>query len=207
MNSATPRSDSDLLQLAIKGDHASLTILLEKYGPEARRAIAGKIPERHRSILSEDDVMQETYAEAFQDISKFIPRGERSFPAWLRKITERNFFEVIRELDAKKRGGGWVRLEPVSLEDSYVDLFEKLGATTTTPSRELMRKEAKDGLSRAMEQLPSAYRTVVEEYDLHGESVEEVAKLLGRSVGAVFMLRNRAHIMLKEILEKGSRLF
>jgi DNA-directed RNA polymerase specialized sigma24 family protein len=42
-------------------------------------------------------------------------------------------------------------------------------------------------------------------WDLEGHSVEEVAASLGRSPGAVYMLRARAHRQLAEIMGAPSR--
>jgi DNA-directed RNA polymerase specialized sigma24 family protein len=42
-------------------------------------------------------------------------------------------------------------------------------------------------------------------YDLEGRPVQEVAQALGRSPGAVYMLRARAHRRLSEIMGTASR--
>ncbi len=44
-------------------------------------------------------------------------------------------------------------------------------------------------------------------YDLEGRSVEDVAGALGRTPGAAYMLRARAHRWLREILGRSSDFF
>ena len=49
--------------------------------------------------------------------------------------------------------------------------------------------------------------TVVRLYDIEGRSGPEVATTMGRSRGAVVMLRARAHDRLAELLGSGSKFF
>jgi len=202
-----PELEIDLLNRAVKGDQDAFTILLEHFGPIVRARINGKIPEHRRSLLTEDDVMQESYAESFLEIGNFRYQGEGSFAAWLTTLAHRNLLDALRELDAIKRGGQYRRVEPVADDDSHVRFYERLGAKTTTPSREAARGEAKSALHQALQQLPEVYRRVVVMYDLEEQPIEDVAAALGRSAGAVFMLRNRAHKMLQRVLGAGSKFF
>jgi len=70
---------NELEERAIQGDEEALTELLERTGPVIRRDVAERIPARWRSVLSEDDVMQQTYADAFRGITRFVPLGQRFF--------------------------------------------------------------------------------------------------------------------------------
>ena len=88
-----------------------------------------------------------------------------------------------------------------------MDLIESLGLTMTTPSGEAAVKEACSALERAIQQLPPIYRQVVEMYDLEGHSVEEVARTVGRSPGAVLMTQLRAHRKLREMMGGTSMYF
>ena len=92
------------------------------------------------------------------------------------------------------------RVELPHGDDSHLALYELLGATSTTPSRQAARHEAKATLQAAIAELPPAYAQVVRLYDLDGRSGPEVAAAMRRSRGAIFMLRGRAHDRLREIL-------
>jgi len=196
------QTEADLLCRAAHGDRQALAALLERYGPDVRAKLAGQIPQRWQFILSEDDVMQQTYADALRDIKRFVPQGEGSFLGWLVTLARRNLLDAIKMLEAEKRGGKRKRVEPGSQAESFVALVELLESSGTTPSRYVARKEAGRILERVIQGLPEAYRRVVQLYDLQGRPVQEVAEALGRSCGAVFMLRARAHARMRE--EMGS---
>ena len=84
-------------------------------------------------------------------------------------------------------------------------LYELIGATHTTPSRRAARREACTALERAIEQLPDAYQKVVRMYDLEGRPIDEVVQALGKSEGALYMIRARAHRQLCEIIGAASK--
>lgn len=197
-------SADDLLDQAASGNHEALAALLEQYGPRIRQGLAGQIPTRWQAVLSADDVMQQSYVDAFMDISGFDPRGEGSFIKWLRTLTRRNLLDAIRMLEAEKRGKRRRNIRPPSNEKSLVALYEQLGCTRSTPSRHAARNEACVSLRHAIEELPSTYRRVVEMYDLEGRPVENVAAAMKRSPGAIFMLRSRAHRRLHELMGTAS---
>jgi DNA-directed RNA polymerase specialized sigma24 family protein len=113
-------------------------------------------------------------------------------------IARRNLVDAIRHLDAERRGGGRRRV-PLLREHSCVDLVERL-VTRTTVSRAASRREAAEALERALAALPDAHRMVVSGYDLEGRAMEAVARDLGRSTGAAYLLRLRAHAMLRRLL-------
>ncbi len=148
--------------------------------------------------------MQQTCADAFLDISRFIPQGEGSFARWLATLADRNLLDALRMLEADKRGGARRRIEPVAGDDSLVALYELVTATTTSPSRLAARNEAKAAIEKAVQQLPETYRHAVVMYDLQDRPIQEVAEALKRSPGAVFMLRARAHRRLAELMGTAS---
>jgi RNA polymerase sigma-70 factor (ECF subfamily) len=138
-------------------------------------------------------------------IRVFQPHGPASFVAWLRRIARNNLRDALRSLQREKRPNPRQRLTHApSSEDSYVNLIELLGATTSTPSRSAMRAEAKQLLEAAMDHLPPDYAQVIRLCDLEGRTGQEVAELMGRSRGAIVMLRSRAHDRLREWLGSGS---
>jgi len=187
------------------GDTDALTELLVNEGPALRARLAAEIPARWRSVLSADDVVQETYIDAFLDVKNFVPRGPGAFTAWLLTLARRNLVDAIRMLEAEKRGRSYRRLERRGTDDTLVALHEQLGRAPSTPSRHAARSEACSYLEQAIAQLPPAYRQVIEMYDLEGRPVAEVAAALSRSTGAVFMLRSRAHRLLSATLGTASR--
>lgn len=205
MDSSIPRSESDLLTAATSGDRDALAKLLEQCGPAVRRSLAGRIDKRWRSVLSEDDVMQETYVDAFRSIHQFAPRGKGAFVRWLTTLARNNLLDAVKGLQTAKKGGERIRVQPDWLEDSHADLLDQLSGGKTSPSGAARRTEAKQLLEEAVEKMPASYQQVVRLYDLEGRSAECVARLLGCSPGAVSMRRARAHALLRELLGSQSR--
>lgn len=198
-------TEDRLLAEATSGDVDALSTLLKRHGPEARRGLI--ISECWRPMIEADDVMQVTYVEAFIRIGQFTPEGPGSFVAWLRQIAQNNIRDAIRELERDKRPPVDKRIDPPRGDDSFVELYDLLGATTTTPSRDAARQEIKKILESAIAGLPPDYATAVRLHDLEGKTDTEVATAMGRSRGAVFMLRARAHDRLRERLGSASRFF
>ncbi|MBX3363888.1 MAG: sigma-70 family RNA polymerase sigma factor [Phycisphaeraceae bacterium] len=200
-------SEAELVAKARRGNEDALAALLEQVGPALRSRLAGKISSHWRSAVDEDDVLQVTYMEAFGRIQNFTDRGEGAFLAWLTQIAENNLRDAIRGLERAKRPDPRKRVQPTTREDSYVGLVEVLGVTQTTPSMNVAKGEIITELDRALAKLPPDYERCIRLYDLEGRSIESVCTELGRSSGAVYMLRARAHERLAEVLGSESRFF
>ena len=197
----------DLVNRAGNGDSDALTALLVREGPAVVSQLEGKIPRRWQSVLSVDDVMQQTFTDAFLDIDRFVPDGRGSFALWLSKLAQCNLCDVLRLLEADKRGGGRPPLSLNAVRDSRIILCRMLGANIESPSKYEIRKEVCNALELAMRQLSQVHRQAVQLYDLDERPIDEVARALTRSPTAVHMLRVRAHRELREILGRTSKYF
>ncbi|MFZ4575797.1 MAG: RNA polymerase sigma factor [Phycisphaerales bacterium] len=196
------------LERALSGDRDAVVALLEALAPRVRGRLAAKITGGYQSMIDVDDVMQITYLEAFLKLKRFTKGDSSAFLAWLTRLAENNLIDAIRAIDAAKRPGPKNRIEVGrGREDSMAALVDLLGITNTTPSVVGMKGEAGDLLEQSINALPADYAKVVRMYDLAGKSAAEVARELGRSEGAVFMLRARAHDRLKELLGPSARFF
>jgi RNA polymerase sigma-70 factor (ECF subfamily) len=179
--------------------------LLDQYAPDVERSLV--IARECRSVLEPADVMQVTYLEAFLQITSFDPDRAEPFRAWLKHIAENNLRDAIRGLRRQKRPQPSRRVAVPAGADSSADFFEQLGITTTTPSRYATHEERMARLNEALEALPEDYGRAVQLYDLQALPIAEVARQLGRSTGAVHMLRARAHDRLRQILGPESAWF
>lgn len=196
-----------LLERAMSGDRAALADLLELIGPGVRERIVGRISRRWSSLLDADDVMQITYLEALLQIGQFSHGGPEGFRAWLTRLAEHNLIDAVRGLEAAKRPNPAQRVRAPAGADSMSELVGLLGATYTTPSRVAARGEANRFLDDALSRLPRDYERVIRMYDLDGVSIEQVAAQLGRSAGAVYMLRARAHDCLRQAMGTAANFF
>ena len=198
-------SEDELANRAIGGDMSALTSLLEQnYG--AVRAMLN-IDQKWASVLDPDDVLQVTCLEAFLQIGKFKAEGAGAFLRWLNRIAQNNLCDAVRELSTVKRSPPGQRIGAGNHQDSASDLLANLGMTTTTPSRIAASAEIRNAISAAIALMPPDYGTAVRLYDLEGKSIGDVAAAMGRSTGAVHMLRTRAHEHLREILGSDSAFF
>ncbi|MFO0837815.1 MAG: sigma-70 family RNA polymerase sigma factor [Phycisphaerae bacterium] len=197
--------NEELLNQAAAGDSEALASLLRTVGPQVRAGL--RIDPRWQSVVDADDVMQVTYLEAFLQISRFQPDGLPAFTGWLRRIAENNLRDAARALERVKRPPADRRVNLPSPDESMAGLIEQLGVTTTTPSRQFGVAEAARAIDSALESLPDDYSRVVRLYDLEGRPAEEVASELGRSTGAMHMLRARAHDRLRDLLGSETGFF
>ena len=125
---------------------------------------------------------------------------ERAFLAWFRTIVNRNLIDALRALRARKRGGERRPVSVANLQQSLSALLCRIIASDPTASRQIAAAESLAKLREAVGRLPEHYRLVVQHYDLEDEPIENVAQSLGRSIGAVFMIRSRAHDLLAAML-------
>ena len=193
-------ADEELLSSATRGDRDAMTALLQRVAGPLRAHVAASIDARWQAVLDVDDVLQVTYMEAFDGIEGFRPRGMGSFVSWLHRLADNNVRDAIRHLDAAKRPSPAQRVTAANEDEASLDLVESLGIHSATPSRVAAAKEARELLKAALTELPPDHQEVVRRFDLAQEDPKSIATSLGRSVGAVYMLRARAHDRLRRIL-------
>ena len=104
-------------------------------------------------------------------------------------------------------GGSVGGIGGLEADRSFVALYEQLAGSGSTPSRHLARREAETAMKEAIARLPEVYARVVRLVDLEDRPVRDVARELGRSIGAVYMLRTRAHERLRRLMGTAGRFF
>lgn len=199
-------AQAELLRGAIAGDRDALEQLLMAFGPDVRATL--QISAKWQSSISDDDIMQVTYLEAFLRIGRFRASDPAQFKNWLIQIAQNNLKDAIRGLQRDKRPPVDRRVMSANVSDeSYCDVAAHFGVTFTTPSRVAAAREAKELVERALGRLPADYALALRMFDLEGRSGPDVAQALGRSRGAAFMLASRARDALREALGSESRYF
>ncbi len=198
---------TDNFKKANAGDAEALTALLGELGPKVWDRIIPKIGRQWSGLIEADDVMQVTYLEAFVQFGRVTIKDEQSFTAWLTRVAENNLRDAIRAFDRAKRPDPRKRVTGPVNDESYVGLVEVLGVTTTTPSRAAARHEAVSIMTGVLGKLPADYAKMVRLYDLECKPIEEVSRELGRSTGACYMLRARAHDALRDAMGTASQFF
>jgi RNA polymerase sigma factor (sigma-70 family) len=200
-----------LLVKAQQGDRESLLALLESCAPRVRGRIAPKITGYLRPFLDEDDVMQVTYLEVVTRFETFTNGDANGFLSWMSRLAENNLIDAVRMIEADKRPNPRNRVETAgkigSGGEAMQSLIDMIGVTVTSPSSAAAGEEIKTALAAVLDRLPEDYATVIKLYDLQGRSASELAAELGRSEGAIYMLRARAHDRLRDLLPSESKFF
>jgi len=202
-----PDNDEAIFARAVSGDPNALSDLLDRFGPQVERRLAGKLNPQWRSAMDIEDIMQVTFLEVFLQVDRLQARDGNTFMAWLTRIAEHNMYDAIRGLQAEKRPQPSKRVQIPDRDESFVALLEAIGGTLTSPSQNFAKREVVDLITAALERLPDDYRNVIRLYDLEGHSGPEVAKAIGKSRGAVHMLRARAMDRLRDELGPDSMFF
>lgn len=197
-------SEDQILRRAKNGDRNSLVELLLHHGPMIRSGL--DINRKWRSVLEANDIMQVTYFEAFEQIVRF--EGDaKAFPRWLRRIADNNLRDAIQGLEREKRPQPDARVRPPDNGDDIVWLQELISGSVATPSRHAAGNEARQLLEAEIDKLPEDYGKVLRLVFFDGKPVGEVADEMGKTRGAVHLLRIRAINRLRERLGSGSQFF
>jgi RNA polymerase sigma-70 factor (ECF subfamily) len=140
------------------------------------------------------DVTQEVFLKAFRGIRDF--RGGSSLKTWLYRI-------AVREA-LNHRRWSWRHLrQQIFLDEASEDnnsIFE-LEDCSPSPFDTLASRELQQVVHQALNGVAECFRAAVILRDLEGMSYEEVAEVLGVSVGTVKSRILRGRRALREILE------
>ncbi len=185
---------------ARSGDREAQGLLAERFGERLRSWIRFRIGMRLGRVVETDDILQQTFIQAFRVIARLEWRGEEAFLAWLQSIAGHAIHDEVKRLKAKRRspqrevrlrkGGTGTAGRPEAPEGL-------LPAGGTTASKALQREERFDRLDTALGSLPAEYRQVVIFASVRGLPMKEVAERMGRSIEAVSSLHLRALRKLK----------
>ena len=199
---------SELVERAIAGDRAAVErLLLDNYTPLAGR-IAKRLPGSMSGVVSVEDIVQQTYAQAFRTIASFQPREGATVLTWLTAIAENRLRDAIRAQRRKKRGGDFRQVQAALGDDSRsgADMLDALAGRTQTASQSVARRELVHAVRAAVAGLPEEYREAIQLRYFDGYSLDETAVLMGRTAGAVRGLVDRAKKQIRDSLGRASRL-
>jgi len=142
-----------------------------------------------------EDLMQEAFLQLFRKIGTF--RGESAFSTWLHRMTVN---VVLMRLRKKS-------LPTDSLEETLEPDAENSGPKRDVGAPDLRLSGAVDrvNLERSIEKLPPGYRTVFVLHDVQGYEHNEIAGIMGCSVGNSKSQLHKARTRLRELLQEEIR--
>jgi len=141
-----------------------------------------------------EEIAQEAVLKAYKALSRF--RGDSKFSTWLIRITLNEALMRRR----RSRPGSDVPLQEFIDEADGDFTPAVLTDWREIPSEALDRKELRDILQRAIDELPQNYREVLIMRDVREMNIAETAQLLGVSEGVVKSRLFRARLMMQKIV-------
>lgn len=175
----TEASDSQLIELCIKGDRASQKALYDRLAPRMFPVCIRYIGDR---VLAED-ILQEGFITLFEKLGNF--KGEGSFEGWARRIFVTTSLMALRKKDALKMS-----------ED--LEAARWIKADTASQIHNLSYKE----LMTLITTLPAGFRTVFNMYVIEGYSHKEIGEMLGISETTSRTQLSRARIWLQNKIKE-----
>ena len=180
----TPQStDYELAQKAAQGDMGSFEELYQRHN----RRVYSLCLRMTGNVSEAEDLAQEVFIQLFRKIGSF--RGESAFTTWLHRLTVNQVLMHFR-----KRG---VRMEQTT-EDGETPVQIVKG----TENPNAMPVVDRIALDKAIAQLPPGYRTVFTLHDIEGHEHEEIARMLGCSVGTSKSQLHKARMKLRGLLRQ-----
>jgi len=187
---ATVEREKGLITRVIAGENDLFHELIRPYERMVYLAILTML----RNEQEAEDASQEVMINAFRHLKSF--RGESKFSTWLVTIAMNEARQRLRKAKAA----------PVdSLDEGKEDREGDFTPAVLTdwreiPSEALEKKEMRQILRQAVDQLPPIYREVLVLRDLEELNQEETASALGIKVPLVKVRLHRARMMLQKLL-------
>ena len=178
-----PATDYELAQAAAAGDMASFETLYERHS----RRVYSLCLRMTQNVAEAEDLAQEVFIQLYRKAGSF--RGESQFTTWLHRLTVNQVLMHFR-----RRGS---RAEQTT-EDGEAPVQVVRG--TEDPSR--MAAVDRIALDKAVSQLPPGYRAVFVLHDVEGHEHEEIARMLGCSVGTSKSQLHKARMKLRGLLRQ-----
>ena len=197
MEQSTPTYD--LLDKLDEGNESAFTALFERYQKRLALLIHYKLSPELKRLTEVEDVLQETFLEAFRDIKQFQYEKTGGFLGWLSRIADHVIADTARfHGRQKRRAADLVRFRSAGTPDGPEPV------DNVTPSRLLAEKEKLQALIEKLDQLPEDYRRVILLAKVEGLSNAELAEKLGRSREGAALLLHRAIKRFRTLQESGT---
>jgi RNA polymerase sigma-70 factor (ECF subfamily) len=181
--------DQALLERVRAGDMSACDDCIRIHAPGIYRLALRLM----RNEAEAEDVMQDTFLNAFKGIMKFD--GRASLRTWLYRIAYNAAMMRLR-----KRQPEMISLDEIgdgqditTKPQSYIDW-------TSLPQQELEKIQVREEVDRAIQELPSKLYAVFVMRELEELSTEETARALELSEQAVKTRLHRARLWLRERL-------
>ena len=176
-------SDFELAQAASKGDMFSFEEIYQRH----HRRVYAICLRMLQNAAEAEDLTQDVFIQLYRKIGSF--RGDSAFTTWLHRLTVNQVLMHFRKRTVKFEKTTEEGETPVQI----------VGGTENPRKMPIVDKIA---LESAIEQLPAGYKNVFVLHDIEGYEHEEVARILGCSVGTSKSQLHKARLKLRKLLQK-----
>jgi RNA polymerase sigma-70 factor (ECF subfamily) len=186
----TALKDYELTKRSAKGDMVAFEEVYRRH----HRRVYSICLRMLKNTTEAEDLTQDVFIQLHRKIGSF--RGDSAFTTWLHRLTVNQVLMHFRKRN--------VKFEKTTEEgETPVQVVEG----TLNPRK--MPVVDKIALESAIEQLPNGYRNVFVLHDVEGYEHEEVARILGCSVGTSKSQLHKARLKLRKLLKRKAppRLF
>lgn len=178
-----PATDFELTQAASTGDIQAFEQLYERHN----RRVYSLCLRMTTNTAEAEDLTQEVFIQLFRKTGSF--RGESAFTTWLHRLTVNQVLMHFR-----KRG--------VKMEQTTDDGETPIQIVKGTENPNSMPVVDRIAIDKAVGKLPPGYRTVFLLHDVQGHEHEEIARMLGVSVGTSKSQLHKARMKLRGLLRQ-----
>lgn len=176
-------ADLELARSAAGGDMAAFEELYKRH----HRRVYSVCLRMLQNTSEAEDLTQDVFIQLYRKIGSF--RGDSAFTTWLHRMTVNQVLMHFRKRT--------VKFEKTTEEGETPD---QIVSGTANPHK--MQIVDKIALDNAIEQLPEGYKNVFVLHDVEGFEHEEVARILGCSVGTSKSQLHKARLKLQKLLKK-----
>jgi RNA polymerase sigma-70 factor, ECF subfamily len=182
----TGMSEAEAIQRAQQGDAHSFAALYSFH----KRRVYSLCLRMTGNTAEAEDLTQEAFLQLYRKISTF--RGESAFSTWLHRLAVNVVLMHLR-----KKGLPEISFQE-ALEPAEEDGPKKdIGAHDQILSGSIDRVN----LERAVETLPPGYRIIFVLHDIEGYEHNEIAEMMGCSIGNSKSQLHKARMRLRELLK------
>jgi len=182
---ATGIPEAEIIERAKEGDGACFEALYSLH----KRRVYSLCLRMTGNTAEAEDLTQEAFLQLYRKIATF--RGESAFSTWLHRLSVNVVLMHLR-----KKGLPEVSLEE-TLEPTEEDGPKKdIGACDQVLAGSIDRVN----LERAMESLPPGYRIIFVLHDIEGYEHNEIAEMMGCSIGNSKSQLHKARMKLRDLL-------
>jgi len=179
-------NEAETIERAKQGDGEAFQALYDKH----KRRVYSLCLRMTANTAEAEDLTQEAFLQLFRKIATF--RGESAFSTWLHRLSVNVVLMHLR-----KKG-----LPVVSLEETTQGADEDapkkdFGAEDLALAGSIDRMQ----LQKAVEDLPPGYRTIFVLHDVEGYEHNEIAAIVGCSIGNSKSQLHKARMKLRDLLK------